>query len=85
MNTFLTPLDTPSLFYLGIALGLSHSTLKDMENSKTFRADMIAAWLCKKDWVEKEGVPTWRNLVKGLKKNRQNGIASTIEKAKHLL
>ena len=55
-----------------------------MENSETFRDDMIAAWLQKEDKVLTKGLPTWGTLVKALRDSRvnQTGVAASIEAEK---
>ena len=55
-----------------------------MKGSKTFRDDMIAAWLQKEDQVLKRGRPTWETLVKALKDARVNqiGVAERIKTEK---
>ena len=57
-----------------------------MEDSETFRDDMIDAWLQKEDQVLKRGVPTWEILVKALRGRRVNqiGVAEKIEKEKDI-
>ena len=39
-----------------------------MGGSETFRDDIIAAQLQKEDQVLKQGVPSWKTLVKALRK-----------------
>ena len=81
---YLFQLDKTHIYNLGLVLGLSHHRVKEMEDSKTFLDDMIAAWLQKVDQVQKRGVPTWQRLVEALKHDRvgQSGIASKIETEK---
>ena len=81
ITDYLFRLDKTHVYHLGLVLGLTHHRVKEMENSKTFLDDMIAAWLQKVDQV---GVPTWQSLVKALRHRRvgQTGIASEIEKEK---
>ena len=81
---YLFRLDKTHVYHLGLVLGLSHHRVKEMEGSKTFLDDMIAAWLQKVDQVQKRGAPTWQRLVKALKHDRvrQTGIASKIETEK---
>ena len=57
-----------------------------MGGSETFRDDMVAAWLQKEDQVLKQGVPSWKSLVKALRNRRvnQTGVAETIETDKHI-
>ena len=81
ITDYLFELDKTHIYHLGLVLGLSRHRVKEMEDSKTFLDDMIAAWLKKVDQV---GVPTWQKLVEALKHWRlgQIGIASEIEKDK---
>ena len=81
ITDYLFELKETHIYHLGLVLGLSHPRVKEMESSKTFLDDMIAAWLKKVDQV---GVPTWQRLVEALKHRRvgQTGIASEIEKDK---
>ena len=81
ITDYLLCLDKPSIYHLGVVLGLSHHRMKEIKDSETFLDDMIAAWLQKVDQVE---VPTWQRLVKALRHRRvgQTGIASEIEKDK---
>ena len=81
ITDYLLRLDKPSIYHLGVVLGLSHHRMKEIKDSETFLDDMIAAWLQKVDQV---GVPTWQRLVKALRHRRvgQTGIASEIEKDK---
>ena len=81
ITDYLLRLDKPSIYHLGMVLGLSHHRMKEIKDSETFLDDMIAAWLQKVDQVE---VPTWQRLVKALRHRRvgQTGIASEIEKDK---
>ena len=81
ITDYLFELDTTHIYNLGLLLGLSQERVKEMEDSKRFCDDMIAAWLRKVDWV---GVPTWQRLVNALRHRRvgQSEIASRIEKDK---
>ena len=81
ITDYLFELDKTHIYHLGLVLGLSRHRVKEMEDSKTFLDDMIAAWLKKVDQV---GAPTWQKLVEALKHWRlgQIGIASEIEKDK---
>ena len=81
ITDYLFELDNKHIYHLGLLLGLSQERVKEMEDSKTFCDDMIAAWLRKVDWV---GVPTWQRLVDALRNRRvgQTEIASKIEKNK---
>ena len=83
ITDYLLRLDKPSIYHLGVVLGLSHHRMKEIKDSETFLDDMIAAWLQKVDQV---GVPTWQRLVKALRHRRvgQTGIANEIEKDKLL-
>ena len=81
ITDYLFELDKTHIYHLGLVLGLSHHRVKEMEDSKTFLDDMIAAWFQKVDQV---GIPTWKRLVKALRHKRvgQTDIASEIEKDK---
>ena len=86
---YLNLLSQDNIFDLGLALGISYTSLCDYQESvssvKQFLRKVIAAWLRKQDYVEERGrIPTWENLVKALSDEqvRQNGIASTISKEK---
>ena len=84
VTKYLLDLRNTDIYNLGIALGLYHPRLKNMETSETFRDDMIAAWLQKEDQVTKKGVPTWETLVKALRDRRvnQTGVAAEIKSDK---
>ena len=62
---YLIGLQAHELTLLGSCLGLRITRLRSMENQKTYREDMILAWLMKEDSVKS---PTWENLIKALKK-----------------
>ena len=81
VTDYLLGLDKPSIYQLGLILGLSNRRLKGMKDSDTFLEDTIEAWLQKVDQVNKRGVPTWERLVEALRHERvgQTGIASKIE------
>ena len=88
---YLNLLSQDNIFDLGLALGISYTSLSDYQESvssvKQLLRKVIAAWLRKQDYVEERGrIPTWENLVKALRDEqvRQNGIASTISKEKAL-
>ena len=87
VTEYLLNLNQTDIYFLGLTLGLTHPHLKNMENSKTFREDMIAAWLQKEDEVTRRGLPTWETLVKALRNNRvkQNGVADKIAIDKNVL
>ena len=56
---------------------MSYSKLRKMT---TYPNDMVAAWLRREDFVlDASGEPTWRSLVKALRKIGQEGIARDIE------
>ena len=84
VTDYLLGLDKPSIYQLGLVLGLSNRRLKGMKDSDTFLEDTIEAWLQKVDQVNKRGVPTWERLVETLRHERvgQTGIASKIETEK---
>ena len=77
---YLRNLGQTDIYHLGLTLGLNHPHLKDLESSKTFKEDMIAAWLQKEDQVTRKGLPTWETLVKALRDDQveQNGVADKI-------
>ena len=80
ITEYLLKLKKIDIYNLGLTLGLNHFHLKDMENSETYRDDMIAAWLVKEDQVTTRGLPTWETLEKALRHNRvgQTGVANEI-------
>ena len=62
---------------VGGALGLDYGNLQKM---KVLPEEMVAAWLRREDYVlTKTGEPTWRSLIKALKKAGQKGVANDIE------
>ena len=75
VTDYLPGLQRIDIYNLGLTLGLHQPHLKEMETSKTFRDDVIAAWLQKEDEVVKMGIPTWENLVKALVHPRVNQTA----------
>ena len=79
---YLTELGKTEILKLGLVLGLSHAKLKAIMDSDTFLSDVIAAWLRKEDYVEKE--PSWMALVNALKHStvKQDGIANKIAQKK---
>ena len=84
VTSYLFGLDKTHIYHLGLVLGLTHHRVKEMEDSKTFLNDMIAAWLQKVDQVQKRGPPTWQRLVEALRYETvgQTGMASKIETEK---
>lgn len=72
------------LFNLGIALGISYSRLKSMQNSPSFSTDLAYQWIQGVDQVKNKGKATWRRLVEALRTKRlgQNGLADKIEREK---
>ena len=86
VTKYLLELDQTAIHNLGLTLGLYYPHLNKMETSKTFRDDVIAAWLQKEDQVLKMGIPTWETLVKVLRDPRVNhtGIANKIEADKNV-
>lgn len=80
VTNYLLVLRNADIHSLGLSLGLNYTRLKKLETSKTFREDMIAAWLQKEDHVLKKGPPTWETLIKALKHPRvnQTGVADKI-------
>ena len=83
---YLLQLTKDQIYPLGIELGLSYRWLKDGMDSRSYRDDVVDAWLKKQDDVGKRCPPTWRNLVAALRSDRvkQNGIASRIAKDKEV-
>ena len=72
-------LENNHIIAVGGALGLSSSKLRKMYK---YPDDMVAAWLRREDSVMSiSGEPTWRTLVKALRKVGQEGIARDIEMA----
>ena len=80
VTNYLIDLQHDNIYDLGLTLGLYQPHLKEMETSKRFRDDVIAAWLKKEDNVVKMGIPTWETLFKALIHPRvnQTGVASKI-------
>ena len=80
VTNYLVDFQHNDMYNLGLTLGLYQPHLKKIETSKTFRDDVIAAWLQKEDQVLKIGIPTWDNLVKALKHPRvkQTVLANKI-------
>ena len=72
-------MDEDHICTVGGALGLSYSKLRKMTK---YPDDMVAAWLRREDFVmSMSGEPTWRTLVKALRKVGQEGTARGIEEA----
>ena len=72
-------MDDRQIRYVGGALGLAYDTLDKMKN---LPEEMVAAWLLKQDYVmTSSGEPTWRSLVKALRRVGQEGVAREIEEA----
>ena len=86
ITDYLFQLDKADIYNLGMVLGLSQIRVKAMEDSKTFLDDVIAAWIRKKDFVERRGLPTWETLVRALRHRRigQTGLANDIRKDKSI-
>ena len=86
VTKYLVNLGQTNIYYLGLTLGLNHPHLKNMESSKTFKEDMIAAWLQKEGQVTRRGLPTWETLVNALRDDqvKQNGVADKIAMDKNL-
>ena len=84
VTDYLLELGDVDLYNLGLILGLNQPRLQNLISSKTFRDDMIAAWLRKEDQVAKRGMPTWETLVKALRHPRlgKTVIADKIAKEK---
>lgn len=52
-------------------MGLSYAKVEDMLQSRTYREDIIAAWIQRQDQVlKKTGAPTWQTLVKALETHK---------------
>lgn len=73
-------LDRKQVYNLGLVFGLRPHKVNMMKNSDMFLDDVLAAWLRREDDVDKQGIPSWRTLVKALRHKLlgQNGIASDI-------
>ena len=82
VSTYLLVLSKDQISSLGLALGLSITTLQRIRDSYTFLDDMLAAWLMGKDKVGEKGGHTWQSLVEGLRHPRlnQTEIANKIVK-----
>ena len=59
----LQKLDKAHILDLGMNLGISHSKLTEIMDSKTFPEDVITAWLQREG---KRGTPSWANLIGAL-------------------
>lgn len=81
VSTYLLAFNPDQVFGLGLALGLSVTTLNPIKNSPTFLDDMLTAWLMGRDAVRKRGGHTWPALVSGLRHARvnQTEIANRVE------
>lgn len=86
VTNYLLDFGKTDIHNLGLSLGLNYPHLTKMGGSETFRDDMVAAWLQKEDQVLKQGVPSWKTLVKALRNPRvnQTGVAEKIETDKHI-
>ena len=84
VTDYLLKLGDVDLHDLGLILGLNLPRLQNLKSSKTFKDDMIAAWLHKEDQVAKRGMPTWETLMKALRHPRlgKTVIADKIAKEK---
>ncbi len=65
---------------LGVKVGLGYRWLSDNESKDNYLFDVVSAWLRRQDKVEQMCPPTWRNLVRALRKIGQNGIADQVER-----
>ena len=69
---------------LGLILGLHNRTLSSTWDSdkNSYLDDVLTAWLCKQDDVEKKGVPSWATLATALEEQQlqQTGVAKKIRK-----
>ena len=70
-------LDDNQVLSVGGALGLAFNVLRRM---KVLPDEMVAAWLRREDYVSEE--PTWRALLKALRRVGQSGLAQDIENNK---
>ena len=59
---------------VGGALGLVFNVVRQM---KVLPDETVAAWMRREDYVSEE--PTWRALIKALRRVGQAGLAQTIE------
>ena len=86
VTNYLLDLQHDDIYNLGLVLGLYQPHLKEMETSKRFRDDVIAAWLQKEDQVLKMGIPTWDSLVKALGhcRMKQTEVADKISADKNV-
>ena len=77
---YLKTLGRPTVTNVGLVLGLSFTTIRDLPNDHHFLNQVITLWLDKADNVGSKGEPSWRSLVLGLKHDtvRQNGISNNI-------
>ena len=83
ISHYLRELDRAALTKLGLDLGISYDRLRRID-SQNFLEDMLAAWLQRVDQVQQRGTPTWKRLMKCLKRAGQNGIAINIERDKNI-
>ena len=74
--SYLKVLQNDHIRELGGILGIAYTELNRINGDLH---DMVAAWLRKQKYVEKE--PTWWILIEALRKVGQTGIADDIEKA----
>ena len=85
ISKYLMKLDKTHLLNLGVVLGLSYQRLKGLQDSLTFRNDLVYGWILKQDYVIEKGLlPTWRNLVVALRDEQvgQTGVANDIARDK---
>ena len=73
-------LNKTEIHYLGLMLGISHSRLKNLEQSDNFLNEMIHSWLTQVDSVPSEGRPSWETLAEALNHPTigQTGLAQKI-------
>ena len=75
--------DTKKVEFLGIRLGLSHSTLEELKKKELemFALDVITAWLSREYNVIRFGEPSYEVLVGALRSRlvKCNEIAEKIE------
>ena len=67
IKCYLVDMEVNQIYNLGLVLGLHQPNVKKMKDSDTFLDDVLAAWLCREDDVEKRGLPSWKTLVGALK------------------
>lgn len=74
VSNYLQSLNDHHIRRVGGALGVAYDIMEKMKN---LPGDMVAAWLRREEYVSED--PTWRSLIKALKRVGQRGIAEKIE------